>query len=156
MMHSCPEYMEECPIHIVGWMAMAALSIHNLLDGLNIAVAFQGGSQVGATVGLAICLHKFADGLALTSLFRMAGYSNRRGFQWVLLLAASTPIGTALAGQVLPQLHPSFLAAALGFTAGSFLYVGAADILPRIHKMQDTPCLLLFVLGLLSVGMIAK
>jgi len=156
LMHSCPEYMEECDIHVMGWVALIALSLHNLLDGFNLAVSFQSGLKVGTTVGLAISPHKFADGLILMSLFLAKGYPGRKAFIWSVLLAAATPMGAWLGACVLPKLSPLLLAACLGFTAGSFLYVGAADILPRIHKMKDETSLFLFLLGLILVGLIAS
>src|SRR3989344_8423504 len=41
MMHSCLEFAEDCPVHIVGWTAFGALTLHSLIDGMAIAVAFR-------------------------------------------------------------------------------------------------------------------
>ena len=68
MMHSCLEYAEECPIHIVGWTAFGALTIHSLIDGMAIAIAFQKNMGLGHVVASAILIHKFTDGLTLTGL----------------------------------------------------------------------------------------
>lgn len=155
-MHSCPEYLEECAAHVVGWTALVAMSLHSLLDGFNLSVSFQASRATGATVGLALALHKFADGLTLTSLFRESGYSPRNSFWICSLLALATPLGSLLSAPILSRVGPEVLAALLGFTAGSFLYIGAADILPRIHKAHDKLCPVLFTVGLLCTGVLKK
>src|SRR3989338_758192 len=63
MIHSCSEFAEDCPIHIVGWTAFGALTLHSLIDGLAITVAFRKNPVLGEVVSSAILVHKFTDGL---------------------------------------------------------------------------------------------
>lgn len=149
MMHSCLEYAEECPIHMVGWTAFGALALHSLLDGIAIAISFQKDANFGQTVATAILIHKFTDGLTLTGLLLTSGYSAKKCFQIVALLGIATPAGVLL---FLPFNHAfpnSIMGWLLGFVAGTFFYVGSADILPRLHKIKDLYCLFTFALGLL-------
>lgn len=154
LMHSCPEYLEECPIHIVGWMALVALGGHSFLDGFHIAVAFQAADPIGPTASLALSLHKFADGLTLVALFSGAGFSFKGKVGLLAGLASLTPLGAWISQSQIQNFSPAALAGLIGFTTGSFLYIAAADILPRIHRLRDSTCLLLFVAGLFSVALL--
>lgn len=152
MMHTCSEYAEECSVHVVEWTAFAALFLHSLLDGMAIAVAFQKEIVFGQIVAVAILIHKFTDGLTLTGLLFASNYSVSKCFRTVLLLAIATPIGAFLFVPLTNTISSPVMGWLLGFIAGSFFYIGAADILPRVHKIKDVYCLGTFALGLLLGG----
>ena len=152
MLDSCPEYLEQCRIHYLGWTALSALSAHSFIDGLNLAVSFGAGVRAGAAVGLALALHKIADGFTLTSLFQQAGYSQEKSLWALSGVAAATPLGVYLSWRGFGGLPPSAEAALLGFAAGSFIYIAAGDILPRLHKSRDTAGLAFFGLGMIGMA----
>ena len=152
MMHSCLEYAEECSIHFVGWTAFGALALHSLIDGMAIAIAFQKKVVLGQVVASAILIHKLTDGLTLTGILMSAQYSAKKCLQIVSLLALATPLGVFLFMPVTALISNSFMGWLFGFIAGTFFYVGAADILPRLHKIKDYYCLGSFALGRLLGG----
>jgi zinc transporter ZupT len=152
MLDSCSEYLEECRIHHLGWVALLALSAHSFIDGVNLGASFSAGERAGFAVGLALALHKVADGFTLTSLFGQAGYTHRRSLALLTFVALTTPVGAFLAASGYSHLPASAEAALLGFAAGSFIYIAAADILPRIHKNRDLPGLAYFCLGLFGLA----
>ena len=152
MIHSCSEFAEDCPIHLVSWTAFTALTLHSLIDGLAIAVAFRQGLALGQIVTLAILIHKFTDGLTMTGILTAANYSRKKCLIIVGLLALATPLGVAIFWPHAFSISSSMMGWLFGFIAGTFLYVGAADILPRIHKVRDVYCLGSFAAGLLLGG----
>lgn len=154
MIHSCPEYMEECPVHMVGWSAFGALSLHGLMDGFIIAVAFRSSLLLGSTVSVAVMFHKFSDGLTLSSLFLSANYTRKKSLFLSTLVALATPLGAVLAFAFTSHAPTQVLGMLMGFSAGAFIYVGAADILPRLHKNRDPLCLVLFLLSLAIMGLL--
>lgn len=154
MLDSCGEYLEECRVHYLSWTALAALTVHSFIDGFNLSVSFSAGERAGIAVGLALALHKIADGFTLTSLFQQSGYSRRKGEIALFLVSAATP-GAVIVSQ------PAFgfggfsmtvEASLLGFAAGSFIYIAASDVLPRVHKRLDRANLLCFSLGLFGMA----
>ncbi len=153
MMHSCLEFAEDCHVHIVSWTALAALSLHALIDGLAIAIAFQKNPLLGQAVATAILFHKFTDGLTLTGLLISTDQPKEKYLFTVIILALATPAGALLFHPFAAGLSDSFMGWTLGFIAGTFLYVGAADILPRLHKARDLYCWGSFALGLLLGGL---
>jgi zinc transporter ZupT len=138
MIDSCGEYMEDCRVHYLGWTAVFALSLHSFIDGFNLAVSFDAGAEAGAAVGLALALHKVADGFTLVTLFHQAKFSKAKTRNLLILVASATPLGAWLCSSAsLSSMPPSLEASLLGFAAGSFIYVAAADVLPRMHKGGD-------------------
>lgn len=154
MVDSCPEYLEECDVHALGWMALAALWAHSFIDGFNLGVSFKAGEAAGAAVGFALTIHKVADGFTLTTLFQQAGHSPRQAAWGLFAVACATPIGAMASSAGLSSLDPRVAASLLGFAGGSFLYIGSADLLRRVHRAQDRYCLLFFGIGLFGMAML--
>ena len=154
MLDSCGEYMEECRVHYLGWTALLALSLHSFIDGFNLAVSFAAGLRAGVAVGLALALHKIADGFTLVSLFHQSGFSEKKTRALLLLVALATPLGSLVSSPAvgLSTLPPVLEAALLGFAAGSFIYIAATDVLPRLHRNGDRPGVLYFAAGLLGMA----
>lgn len=147
--HACPECVAEhpCQVHPMGWIAFSALGLHSLMDGVSIAAGFAASEALGLVATAAILVHKLPTGIALAAILLGAGFSSR----WCLLLiaavAVATPAGALLSWTLLVEPAPALLALLLGLSAGSFVYIGASDILPRLHEERSLPVFLLLVLG---------
>jgi ZIP family zinc transporter len=148
---ACSEFMEDCSVHTLGGVALAAMGLHSLLDGFNIAVGFTPGNVAGFNVALGVILHKFADGVTLASLLLHAGKTPRQAVKFSLWLAAATPAGAFVAAPLLRNLPAGSEAFMLGLSGGSFLYIAMADILPRLHKAYDRLTPAIFPLGFATV-----
>ena len=148
------EFMEDCCVHDLGVFALAAMALHSLLDGFNIAVGFGPGTTAGFNVVLGVVLHKFADGVTLVSLLLHAGRSRREALLYSLLLAAATPLGALVAAPLIKDIPPGAEAFVLGLSGGSFLYIAMSDILPRLHRTRDRLVPLIFPLGFATVWLI--
>ncbi|OGR52786.1 MAG: hypothetical protein A2049_06695 [Elusimicrobia bacterium GWA2_62_23] len=151
---ACSEFMEDCHVHHVGAAAFAAMGLHSLLDGFNIAVGFTPGTVAGVNVALGVILHKFADGVTLVSLLLHSGKTRGEALKYSLWLAAATPAGALLAAPLIRTIPPGAEAFILGLSGGSFLYIAMADILPRLHKSYDRLTALVFPLGFATVILI--
>lgn len=145
----------------LSWAGVAfGLSIHSVLDGLALAAAVlsveQGhGAALGLGTAAAVILHKPFGAMAITTLIR-ASHLSRRWLHWVnFLFALVTPIGAVLfflgAGHF-AEAHPAWLGAALAFSAGTFLCIACADLLPELqfhsHDRLQLSVALLIGLGL--------
>ena len=151
MVDACPEYMEECTTHVLGWAALIGLFVHSFMDGLNLAVSVSAGTAAGLAVGTALTLHKLVDGFTLTSLFRQSGYSARQTAVGLCLVAGATPLGSLVSRWNAAGLDSAYSALLLGFAAGSFIYIGTAEILPRLHKTHDRGAFVSFGAGILAM-----
>ncbi len=142
----CPEYLDHCAAHHVGPVMFAALTAHSLIDGINLAAAFAAGAGAGLAVGAALILHKFADGFALASILISSAWERGRRLA-LLLMALGTPLGCWAGRQGLLR-GGSAEAILLGFAAGSFVYLGASDLIPYVHRREPRSGLVYFGIGL--------
>lgn len=119
-----------------GVLGAGSFSFHSFLDGAAIGVGFQASPQLGLVIALAVLAHDFSDGFnTVTVLLRHSG-SKRSSFRW-LLVDATTPLLGA-ASTLLFRLPPEWLAFLLAEFAGSFLYIGASDLLPEAHHHHSS------------------
>jgi len=145
--HACEE--RDCDIHQMGIPAFMGISLHSLLDGLALGAGLM-LPQLGPVVLLAVIIHKMPDSISITSILLSAGWSRRKVAMLSLLFSLTTPVGALLAYFFFRALSPENIAIAIGISAGTFLAIATADILPQVHRIEErNPLTLLFlVLGL--------
>jgi zinc and cadmium transporter len=131
--------------HSMGWGAAAfGLGFHSLVGGVALASAVAADRAFGKGLGsaslgvfLATLAHKPADALTITSLLVQAGASRPAGHLVNLAFALMIPLGAGLfalgLGDVGIETRKTETAAALAFSAGTFLCVALSDILPELH-----------------------
>ena len=116
---------------VVSFSALVGLLMHTFVDGVAVASGLAVSTGLGILVFIAVLLHKFPEGLAISSLFLAAGAGRRRA-----LLAAGALGATTIAGVLLTD-HLGFLRTyGLAVSAGVTLYVGASNLVP---EFQDRP-----------------
>lgn len=114
-------------------LAPTMLTLHSLVDGLGIGLAFQLDTRTGWLIAIAVVAHDVADGINTVGL----SLSGRDGTSARLWLAVNSvaPIGGILIGQWLP-LSSDTLALLLAAFSGVFLYIGGCELLPRSRALD--------------------
>lgn len=152
--HACEEH--GCDIHQMGLPAFLGISLHSLLDG----VALGAGlflPQLGPVVLIAVIVHKMPDSISISSILLSAGWPRGRVAMLSVLFALTTPVGALLAYLFFRTLSPVDIAVVIGVSAGTFLAIATADILPQIHRIEErNPMTLLFLLAGLSVSWLGR
>lgn len=145
--HACEE--RDCDIHQMGIPAFMGISLHSLLDGLALGAGLM-LPQLGPVVLLAVIIHKMPDSISITSILLSVGWSRRKVAMLSLLFSLTTPVGALLAYFFFRALSPENVAIAIGISAGTFLAIATADILPQVHRIEERNPLTLvcLVLGL--------
>ena len=111
--------------------ALAGLLLHTLVDGVAIASAFGVSDSLGVLVFFAILLHKFPEGLAISSLYLAAGAPRKSALQAAVALGLATILGVFLTGALgVLQTH------GLALSAGVTLYVGASNLVPEFQSKK--------------------
>lgn len=119
-----------------GVLGASSLSIHSLLDGIGIGLAFQVSSSVGIIVAMAVLVHDFSDGInTVNMIFKNQG-DKKQAIKWLLLDAIAPIIG--ITSTLFFSLSSSSLGLVLSLFAGFFLYIGASDLLPESHHNHPT------------------
>ena len=124
---SQPHDHEHCSAALHGFAPplLLAAAVHSALDGWSVVAASNGPAPLGASLGLAIAIHKIPEGLALGVIVRAALDSRNAALGWCALAEAATLAGAALEIGLAPYLSPYALHALLAVAGGSFLYLGA-------------------------------
>jgi len=141
--HACEEHA--CDIHQMGLPAFLGISLHSLLDGIALGAGLI-LPQLGPVVLLAVIIHKMPDSMSISSILLAAGW-DRRKISWLnLLFSLTTPVGALIAFLFFRSLSPGHVAVAIGISAGTFLAIATADILPQVHRIeQRNPMTLIFL-----------
>jgi zinc transporter ZupT len=131
------------------WAALMGMGIHSFLDGAALGTAMQADARLGWVAGLAVIAHKVPEGFTLSAMTMAATRSRRLALMAAGALGLAAVLGALLAfgwAGMLPIPH----SALLGIAAGSFLYVGSADMLPTVGRQGGGVWLVL--LGATLVG----
>jgi zinc and cadmium transporter len=116
---------------LVSMTALMGLLMHTFVDGVAVASGFSVSQGLGALVFVAVFLHKFPEGLAISSLFLAAGASRGKAIGAALALGATTVVGVVLTDQI------GFLREyGLGISAGVTLYVAASNLVPEFQQSK--------------------
>lgn len=133
--HSCSEH--ECDHHSIGHVAAVGLAVHNFVNGVALGSASH-VPELGLWVFLATAAHKMPEFFSLSTLL-LAG---RRSFPAVIGMVSAVALtllgGALLSGWVLSGQGERFLGAALGFSAGTFIHLATADLVPEVHHLRQS------------------
>jgi ZIP family zinc transporter/zinc and cadmium transporter len=127
---------------LVSVSALVGLLMHTFVDGVAVASGLRVSNGLGALVFLAVLLHKFPEGLAISSLFMAAGAGRGKA-----ILAAAALGATTIAGVLITD-HWSLLRTyGLAISAGVTLYVGASNLVPEFQDRAGWRIPISFVAG---------
>ena len=124
-----------------GALLLAAMTLHNLPEGMAVGVSFGAagagveGAGLGSALALAlgIGLQNIPEGLAVALPLRAAGLSRRRAFLFGQASALVEPLGgwlgAAFVGTSLP-----LMPYALSFAAGAMIFVVIEELIPEAQR----------------------
>ncbi|KAL7382111.1 hypothetical protein ABVT39_017102 [Epinephelus coioides] len=136
---------------LLPYMITIGDGIHNFADGLAIGAAFSLSWKSGLATSLAVLCHELPHELGDFAILLHSGMSVRKALLLNIGSAMTSFIGVYIALSVATDLATKQWIAAI--TAGLFLYVGLADMLPTmVHISNKSPwkMFLLQNIGLLS------
>jgi ZIP family zinc transporter/zinc and cadmium transporter len=151
--HTCKE--GDCDVHSMGVPAFVGVALHSLLDGVVIGTGFGVSVEVGVAATAGVLLHEIPEGITITSLLLHAGYSRARTLVMGWVVALATPVGALFAYYFLRDSEPQVIGVLLALGAGSFIYVGASDLLPETHKKFSLANIVLVLVGVILVYIVA-
>jgi ZIP family zinc transporter len=114
-------------------LLFAALTMHNVPEGLAVGTSYSAQPRLGFLLALAIAMHNVPEGIAVAGPFRACGMPRARCLLWATGSGLAEPVA-ALAGVVFVSLFRSFLPFSLAFAAGAMLYVVSDELIPESHS----------------------
>ena len=148
--HHCHD--ADCHTHTIGYMNLFGDGLHNFIDGLLIAATFSVSIPLGIAATIAIMAHEIPQEIGDFGVLLHSGFSKKNAILFNLVSALASVAG-ALVGILLLEQVTSLSNYLLPIAAGSFLYIGAADLLPELRKEKNRARLIgLVIVFLLGAG----
>ncbi len=108
-------------------------AIHNFIDGAIIASSFLVSREVGISVTAAILLHEIPQEIGDFGILVHGGYSMKQALG-INLITATTAIFGSIITYFFLEAAPFSQTILIPFTAGGFLYIALADLIPQLHE----------------------
>ena len=136
------------------YLNLVGEAVHNFTDGLVIGVSFLVNVQFGMITTFMIVMHEIPHEIGNFGVLVYGGFNKFKAVSFNFLTALTCILGTII-GYFLGENIRSFSPFLLPFTAGGFIYIGACDLIPEIHKQPQSKksafSILAFILGILFI-----
>lgn len=119
--------------HPVGAMNLVGDGLHNFIDGLIIAGSFLVDVRLGIITTIAVIAHEIPQELGEFGTLLHAGYKAKKALLLNLLSASFSILGAVLAW-LLGSYSQGFVNLIIPITAGGFIYIATADLIPELKK----------------------
>jgi len=137
-----------------GLLVATGIALHDLPEGMAIAVSQEAAPGLGFIIFIAITLHNLPEGMATTAPLKMAGI---RWWKILLLnigIAFFTPLG-ALVGLLAIEGVQNSLAFFLAFAAGAMSFLVFAELWPLSRERHPRYALLGGTIGFIFFALIS-
>lgn len=116
-----------------GLMLFAAMTLHNVPEGLAVGTSYAAQPSLGTLLAVAIALHNIQEGIAVAGPFRACGMPPRQYIAWATVSGLTEPIA-ALVGAIAVTYVEALLPFSLAFAGGAMLYVVSDELIPESHS----------------------
>lgn len=122
-----------CDVHAFTYLNLIGDGLHNLIDGMVIAISYSVSIQAGIITTIAVISHEIPQELGDFGVLVYGGFSKVKALFWNLISGLA-----AIAGAIFGFYFCAHIEGAtptlLGFTAGGFIYISASDLIPELHR----------------------
>ncbi|MCA9385367.1 ZIP family metal transporter [Candidatus Dojkabacteria bacterium] len=134
--------------HPVATLNLVGDGVHNFFDGILIGASFMVSPSVGIATSLAVLFHEIPQEIGDFGILVNSGLKPKKAILFNLLSAFSSIIGVIIVfvlGSKIDGLEQIFLP----LTAGGFIYIAGADLIPELHHKVDIKNSLLQLISIL-------
>ncbi|MGE4234270.1 MAG: ZIP family metal transporter [Bacteriovoracia bacterium] len=144
--------------HSPSFLILLGDGLHNITDGVAIAAAFMNGVEVGIATTITVIIHEVPHEISDYTLLVRNGYSKMKAVISLFFVQLSAVFG-ALGTFYLGTRFSEFTDYAVSFSAGGFLYIAAADLIPELARHKEEygklEKILAFWCGILLVALLS-
>jgi len=139
--------------HPFGMMNLIGDSLHNFLDGVVIAGSFLVSPGLGLATTLAVIIHEIPQEIGDFGVLIHAGYTRAKALFFNFITALTAVLGAAIT-IIFSQYMDNLTAYIIPITAGGFIYIATADLIPELRKDSNIKkSILQLVMILLGIGL---
>lgn len=136
----------------IALMIILGDALHNLTDGLAIGAAFSNDSVTGLATSIAVLCHELPHEFGDFAVLLKAGYRVKRVLFFNVMSSFLSLIGMVI-GLLLASSHAAASKWIYAATAGSFLYIALADLVPEMAEGDQKDFGNMFIqIGGISLG----
>jgi zinc and cadmium transporter len=147
--HCHEEPCENHP-HPFSYIILFGDSLHNFIDGTIIAASFLISIPVGIATTVAVIFHEIPHEIGNFGSLIYGGFSRNKAILYNFFSALFAILGAIIVLIINANINITQLL--IPFAAGGFVYVAGTDLIPELHKHNDTNHgifqVLTFVLGI--------
>lgn len=114
----------------LGYLIMLGIAMHDLPEGMAIALGGEMKARTGMVIALAIAIHNIPEGMAIAAPLLMGGRRRLRILVETGLIGLITPLGTIIGKMAISQL-PQLLPWLLGLASGIMIYLVLFQLWPQ-------------------------
>jgi zinc and cadmium transporter len=126
--------------------------VHNFIDGVLIGASYLAGPTIGISTTMAVLLHEIPQEFGDFSILVHSGLSVRKAVLLNLASASAAILGTVIALLAGALAGNTVVSSLLPVTAGGFVYLATADLIPELQRDRSLRALLVQT-SLMSMGM---
>lgn len=141
---SCDEHP-----HNLGIMNLVGDALHNFTDGIIISAAYLAKPSLGVAATIAVVLHEIPQEIGDFSVLIYAGFSKRKALLFNFLSALVAMFGAILT-LLIGAGHEQIVNFMMPITAGGFIYIATADLIPELKKEEKLPKIFVQLASLLA------
>ena len=135
-------------LYRVGIIAMLAIVLHNIPEGIATFVSTNANVSLGLTLALAIALHNIPEGISISVPIYYATGSKGKAILYTFISGLSEPFGAFLAYLFLsPFMNDFVMGLLLSFIAGIMCHIAIYELLPT-SKYYHYPIITLSFFGI--------
>ena len=137
--------------HGVAKMNLFGDGLHNFIDGMIVAGSYIASIPLGIATTLAVIFHEIPQEIGDFGVLLHGGFTRKKAL-FFNLMSALLAVAGALVVLLIQNISESFSLFLIPFTAGGFIYIASADLIPELHK-ENNPFISLmqfitFILGI--------
>ena len=118
-------------------MLVAAVTLHNLPEGMSVGAAASSSAVSSFALSLGIAIQNFAEGAVISLPLAAEGKSRGKAFLYGVLSGAVEPVG-ALLTLLLTFVFEPVLPSILAFAAGAMIYVVTEGLIPESQSSEHS------------------
>jgi len=123
--------------HPFVYMNLVGDVIHNFIDGMIIAASYLVSIPLGLITTMAVFFHEVPQEIGDFGVLLHGGFSRKKALLLNLLSAASAIVGAVLVLMIGSRVE-SATPILLSFSAGGFIYIATADLIPELRKTKKS------------------
>lgn len=113
-----------------GILVFTGVALHDILEGIAVAVGFQMTETLGMMLAIAIGLHHVPEGIAMAVPLKLSGVSIAKILALAFFTSLMTPLGVGV-GSLMVMAEASMIGNFMATAAGAMLYLAFGELLPE-------------------------